>query len=222
LSGAIPSLNFETIHQHKDGKLIPVDVFLQYIAPPGEPGRFVAIVRDITERKKLERMKNEFISTVSHELRTPLTSIRGSLGLIAGGAVGAVPDQAKAMIDIACNNSDRLVRLINDILDVEKIESGKMTFRIEPVDLVALVEQAIEANSAYAEQHQVRYALVEQLPGVRVDVDADRLTQVMTNLLSNAVKFSPAGGQVDVAVHMIKGYVRVSITDRGPGMPEEF
>ena len=211
----------EVAGRRKDGSEFPMELAVSEIAL-ADTRIFTGIVRDITERKKLDRMKNEFISTVSHELRTPLTSIRGALGLIAGGAVGAIPEQAMAMIDIACNNSDRLVRLINDILDVEKIESGKMTFRIEAVDLVALLEQAIEANHAYAEQHQVDFALVERLPDVRVDADADRLTQVVTNLLSNAAKFSPAGGQIDVAVHRVKGYVRVSITDHGPGIPEEF
>jgi DNA-binding response OmpR family regulator len=183
---------------------------------------FTGIVRDITERKKLERMKNEFISTVSHELRTPLTSIRGSLGLIAGGAVGPVPEKAKALIDIACNNSDRLVRLINDILDVEKIESGKMTFRIEAVDIMALVDQAIEANRAFGQQFGVNYAVVERLSGVSVDADADRLTQVVTNLLSNAAKFSPANGQVDIALRLINDHVRISVTDHGAGIPEAF
>jgi PAS domain S-box-containing protein len=211
----------EVTGRRKNGSVFPMELAVSEI-PLANTRIFTGIARDITERKKLERMKNEFISTVSHELRTPLTSIRGSLGLIAGGAVGAVPEQARALIDIACNNSDRLVRLINDILDVEKIESGKMSFRIETVDIMALVDQAIEATRAFGQQYGVRYAVIERLPGVSVDADADRLTQVVTNLLSNAAKFSPANGQVDIALRLINDHVRISVTDRGAGIPEAF
>ena len=211
----------ESVGLHRRGNSFPIEFAVNDLNIHGRH-LFTAIVRDITERKNLERMKNEFISTVSHELRTPLTSIRGSLGLIAGGAVGAMPEQAKELIDIACNNSDRLVRLINDILDVEKIESGKMTFRTEPVDLVALINEAMSANSAYAAQHSVTFALVEQVPDARVDADPDRLTQVITNLLSNATKFSPPDRRVDVAIRRLKTAIRVQVTDYGPGIPEEF
>ncbi|MEB3338357.1 MAG: PAS domain S-box protein, partial [Leptolyngbyaceae bacterium] len=151
----------------------------------------LAIVRDITERKKIESMKNEFVSMVSHELRTPLTSVRGSLGLIIGGVAGEIPAQAKALIEIAHKNSERLVLLINDILDIEKIESGKMDFHLQPLDLIALVEQAITANQAYADQHGVKFVLQPTVLKAKVNADSDRLTQVLTNLLSNAAKFSP-------------------------------
>lgn len=176
---------------------------------------------EITERKKVERMKNEFVSTVSHELRTPLTSIRGSLGLIAGGVAGEVPPQVKAMIDIAYNNSERLVRLINDILDMEKIESGKMVFEMAPTSLMPLVEEAIAANQGYAEQYGVRF-LLKQSTDVKVNVDSDRLMQVLTNLLSNAAKFSPRGEVVELSVVAQDGKVRLSIADHGPGISEEF
>jgi PAS domain S-box-containing protein len=160
----------------------------------------LAIIRDISERKAADRLKNEFISTVSHELRTPLTSILGSLGLVKGGVAGDIPVQARAMLEIAHKNSERLVRLINDILDIEKIESGKMAFRIEPAEIMPLVEHAVEANGNYADQLGVSFVVREALPGAIVRVDSDRLAQVMTNLLSNAAKFSPRGGVVSVSV----------------------
>ncbi len=180
------------------------------------------LLRDITERKNTDRMKNEFISTVSHELRTPLTSIRGSLGLIAGGVTGPISPQAKTLVDIALNNSERLVRLINDILDIEKIESGKMAFEMKPQPLMPQVEVAIEANRAYGAQFGVTLCLVESLPDALVEVDSDRLTQVLTNLISNACKFSPVDGTVDLAVTRVPSGVRVSVTDHGPGISEEF
>lgn len=182
----------------------------------------LAIVRDIGERKKVERLKNEFVSTVSHELRTPLTSIRGSLGLLIGGVAGALPTEAQELIDIAYKNSERLIVLINDILDIEKIESGKMTFALKPVELMPLVEQAIAANRAYAEQFNVSLQLSETLPGVKVNVDSQRLIQVLTNLLSNAAKFSPPGETVEISVTRHDRGVRISVRDRGAGIPEEF
>lgn len=180
------------------------------------------IVRDITERKKVEQMKNEFVSVVSHELRTPLTSIRGSLGLLTGGVAGDLPDQAKALVDIAYKNSQRLILLINDILDIEKIESGKMDFNIQPIELMPLVEQVVEANRAYAEQFGVQFVVEQGSPDIKVNTDSDRLMQVMTNLLSNAAKFSPANSVVSIAVTRHNSMVRVSVIDRGFGIPEGF
>ncbi|MCF2971670.1 PAS domain S-box protein [Synechococcus sp. Nb3U1] len=186
--------------------------------------------RDITERKKVERLKNEFVSTVSHELRTPLTSIRGALGLIKGGASGELPPQVQSLVEIAFKNSERLVMLINDILDIEKIESGKMHFDIHPVELMALLQQAIEANRAYAAQFEVDLVLEPTLrsttgiplTAVQVNVDPNRLMQVMNNLLSNAAKFSPAGQTVRVWVEQVQEGIRVCVQDRGPGIPEAF
>ena len=188
-----------------------------------ESGLIYAVARDISEQRKVEQMKSDFISVVSHELRTPLTSIRGSLGLIAGGVVGEVSDKVRPLIDIAAKNSERLVRLINDILDVEKIESGQMSFRLIPQEMMPLVEQAVESNRAYGEQFDVGLRIVESAPGVRVRVDADRMQQVLANLLSNAAKFSPRGGTVEMRVtRRSHGGVRVLVTDHGKGMPPEF
>ena len=222
LSGHQSTASFETVHRHKSGRHVPVEIFLQYIAPAGERARFVAIVRDITERKKNERLKTEFISTVSHELRTPLTSIRGSLGLLAGGALGELPEKAKPMVEIAFKNSERLSRLINDILDIEKIASGKMRFDSMPQPLMPLVEQALIANRDYGEQYGVTFEISRKLERGAVNVDAERLHQVLANLLSNAAKFSPRGVAVQVAVEEHPGIYRISVIDRGAGIPEEF
>jgi PAS domain S-box-containing protein len=183
---------------------------------------YVGIGYDITERKKIERMKNEFISTVSHELRTPLTSIRGSLGLIAGGLAGQMPPQAKPLIEIAMNNCERLVRLINDILDIEKIESGKMDFRNKPLVLVPLIEQSLLANEAYGRQFGVSFTLTQDVADARIYSDPDRIIQVMTNLLSNAAKFSPEGSTVTVNLARTNGRLRVSVSDQGSGIPAAF
>jgi PAS domain S-box-containing protein len=182
----------------------------------------VVMIRDITERKHIERLKNEFVSVVSHELRTPLTSIAGSLGLINGGVAGELPARARPLIEIAYRNSERLTRLINDILDADKIESGRVAFNLKLVDLTRLVEEAIEANRPYAAQFGVRLALEEVLPGVQVRADPDRLIQVLTNLLSNAAKFSPPDQTVAVRVKRSGEAIRVKVTDQGPGIPEEF
>jgi PAS domain S-box-containing protein len=182
----------------------------------------VGVSRDITVRQEIDRLKSEFITTVSHELRTPLTSIRGSLGLLAGGAAGDISHSAMKMVDIAYKNSERLTRLVNDILDIERIEGGKLAFQITTLDLTGLVEQVIEANSGYGEQFGVTFVLTESIQGTRVQGDADRLTQVLTNLLSNAAKFSPAAGTVEVAVTRHEQLLRVSITDHGPGVPTAF
>ncbi len=183
---------------------------------------FYSLATDITELKRIDRLKTEFVSTVSHELRTPLTSIRGSLGLVAGGIAGKLPDAAMKLIDIAKNNCERLIRLINDILDIEKIESGKMQLDLQPMALKPLLVQAIAANEGYGLANKVSLALHCDDPALQVKAEADRLTQVVTNLLSNALKFSPAGGTVEVHVAKAGLGVRVEVRDHGPGIPEEF
>ncbi len=222
IDGERNALTFETIHLHRDGSKIPVEVFLQYLAGKDESSRFVAIVRDITERKRVERLKSEFISTVSHELRTPLTSITGALGLVAGGATGAIPITAKPLIDIALQNSQRLTLLINDLLDMEKIADGKMRFDFQVHILAPLVSQAVEANLSYATQFRVKVNVVDHSNAVRVQIDPQRLTQIVANFLSNAIKFSPQESTVEIGIEQLKEWVRVSIRDHGPGIPIEF
>ncbi len=178
--------------------------------------------RDISERKVVERMKSEFVSVVSHELRTPLTSIRGALGLLDGGVVGELPPQAGTMITIALKNSERLIRLINDILDIEKIEAGHMAFQMQPVELSQLVDAAVEANRAYAVALKVRLEVASPLPELWVQADQDRLMQVLSNLISNAAKFSAADETVQIRLEAYGGWARVWVHDHGPGIPPEF
>jgi PAS domain S-box-containing protein len=215
----------EWTYIRKDGGRLPV--MLSVTAVKDEHGvltGYLGIAYDLTERKKIEQMKNEFISTVSHELRTPLTSIRGSLGLLAAGSIGAIPQAAHVLLDIANNNCERLVRLINDILDIEKIESGNMPLNTVTQPILPLAQQAIESTEAYAAQHGVRFLLQ---PGAGsgnayVMVDADRIIQVMVNLLSNAAKFSPEGADVKVILAQTPGWVRMAVIDQGPGIGEQF
>ncbi len=188
----------------------------------GRATRVAGTNLDITERKEMERLKNEFIATVSHELRTPLTAVVGALGLLRQEAVGKLPASAAMFLTMAQQNSDRLATLINDILDIEKIESGSLEFRLAPVAVGPLLERAITLNAPYAAQFDVRLELQRPLPDVAVSGDADRLLQVMTNLLSNAAKFSPAGSAVAVSFTVRDAAVRIAVTDRGPGVPEEF
>ncbi len=200
-----------------------------------EPGsvRLRGILLDINERKlteerlteernKVDRLKNEFVSVVSHELRTPLTSIRGSLGLVLGGVAGEVAPSQRKLLDIAHINSERLVRLINDLLDIDKIASGKMDLNLQWFDLQSIIEQAIEANQAYAGQLGVRLVLRHSLQGIKVKLDQDRLMQVMANLLSNAAKFSPKDAEVEVVMSRHADRVRVEVIDHGAGISPEF
>ena len=180
-------------------------------------------VLDISERKSIADMKNDFISTVSHELRTPLTSISGSLGLITAGMAGRIPSEAANLIQIAANNSDRLVRLINDILDIEKIESGKMEIEFFPIQSWQLVEMAVEANRGFAERFGISMEIVESELDARVLGGIDQLMQVFANLMSNAIKFSPLRGRIEIAARRRgDGWVRFSVRDFGQGIPEDF
>jgi len=170
----------------------------------------------------VSQMKSQFTSTVSHELRTPLTSIRGSLGLIASGVMGELQPEVSRLIGIASNNTERLLFLINDILDMEKIEAGKMNFVMGPVDLIVVLKQSIEANQPYGEQYHVRYLLQDGISGIIVNADTDRIMQVFSNLLSNAAKFSLEGSDVDINVSESNGMVRVEVKDYGAGIPLQF
>lgn len=213
----------EWTYIRKDGSRFPVMVSVtalwdEQLALTG----FLCIAYDLTERKKVENMKNEFISTVSHELRTPLTSIRGSLGLLSAGTVGAIPAAAKPLLDIANNNCERLVRMINDILDIEKIESGNMRFNTVTQCILPLAKQAIGATQAYAAQFQVKFELQPDAEDAYVAVDADQITQVIVNLLSNAAKYSPPGASVEVQLVRQSGFLRLSVIDHGEGIDDHF
>jgi PAS domain S-box-containing protein len=205
----------------KDGTKFPIELGINPI-PMRERLLVLAVIVDISERRRNDRLKDEFVSTVSHELRTPLTSIAGSLGLLAGGAAGPLAEPTMRLLKIAHKNSERLVRLINDILDIEKIESGKIVFDLKRVDVTSLVEQAVEANRGFAEGFGVRVRFDGSPTPVFVRADSDRLVQVVTNLLSNAVKFSPRGEEVTVAIAHDAQSVRILVCDRGPGIPDDF
>ena len=214
-------LGREVEGERKDGSLFPMDLSVSEVTRHGRP-MYVGMVRDITERKRMERMKSEFVSTVSHELRTPLTSISGALGLIVGGGLGELSAQAQQMVTIAYKNSQRLTHLINDLLDMEKIAAGKLHFDMKVQPLLPLVEQALESHRTYSAEQQVEILL--EIPSIDAEVwvDSQRLQQVLANLLSNAIKFSPHGGEVRLSVRRAPSGVRVAVIDKGPGISEAF
>ncbi len=214
---------FEAQVQRLDGRLAWISQSAQAVySREGELLYFESTVEDITERKRMDQMKKEFVSTVNHELRTPLTAIRGALGLIIGGAVGELPGQVKSLAEIAYRSVERLVALVNDILDIEKIEAGRMEFQMQPQQMLELVHQALEDNRTYATQYEVELQLDPGSTECWVMGDSHRLLQVLTNLLSNACKFSPPGSAVHIQVGRQAGQVRVAVRDQGTGIPEAF
>ncbi|MEZ5715143.1 MAG: ATP-binding protein [Paracoccaceae bacterium] len=172
-------------------------------------------------RKTLEayKVKSDFVSTVSHELRTPLTSIKGALDLINSGAMGAVPEGQAKLLDIAGRNSERLEQLINDVLDFQRMESDRGFRAFEPVAVDALLQEAVEANSGFADKHKVRLVLADCPVDAEVLGDERRLMQVLTNLISNAVKFSEPGGTVEVRAERLDENIRFQVRDTGIGIP---
>ena len=171
--------------------------------------------------ENLYNLQSQFVSVISHELRTPLTSIKGSLGLIEGGQVGEIPPQAQKLVKIANRNSARLVALINDLLDVQKFESGKMILDISPINITKLVKEAVEANTNYESAMNVTFKTSGLERAVYVNAGYNRLMQVMANILSNAVKFSKLGGAVEISLEDNASKVRISIKDYGEGIPED-
>ncbi|HEY9869273.1 MAG TPA: ATP-binding protein [Candidatus Obscuribacterales bacterium] len=204
-----------------DGKILPAELQLEDFSTQDGP-RVLAIVQDVTERHEVEKLKKEFVAMVSHELRTPLTSIRGSLGLLAAGKLGQLPDKALRAVTIAERNTVRLTSLINDILDLEKLEAGKMEMHFQDVLLKTVIDRSIESVKVFAEQSEI--ALQVQPDGISraIQADPDRLVQVLVNLLSNAVKFSPRGSAVTISVEESPGWATVVVLDRGRGIPEAF
>ena len=177
---------------------------------------------DISERIKLEQMKSEFVSTVSHELRTPLTSITGALGMVTAGSLGEVPAKVDQVLQIAYKNSQRLGLLINDLLDMEKLLAGKMTFDLQLHSLDGLIEQALKDNQSYADKLGISFQYLNKIGAVNIKVDSLRFAQVMSNLLSNAAKFSPKGESVEILLLQQNDQVRIEVKDKGPGVPDEF
>jgi PAS domain S-box-containing protein len=209
----------EDNYRRADGLSIPVEVTATPLVEDGRAIGAVVVFRDVTQRREVDRMKSEFVSMVSHELRTPLTAIRGSLGLIAGGALGDLSPSAAHMVDIALVSSERLSRLINQILDIERIESG-----MQPMDLAthrakALVKAAVGQVQVIAEEAGVRVS-VGRTEGL-IYADADRVVQTLLNLLGNAIKFSHPGGSVSVRSRPRGAFVEFAIRDDGRGIPED-
>ena len=183
---------------------------------------FLAVAKDLTERRAVERMKSEFVATVSHELRTPLAAILGSLALIHEGDVGEVSEAQKEFVAMAYENSMRLSRLIDDILDLSKIESGRVKQRPVEFQVDRFLQEAVELNDGYAQKYGASITLQDPMPQAMLFVDRNRLMQVVTNLLSNAVKFSPKGGTVALGATITAGWIRIFVKDDGPGVPEAF
>ena len=200
------------------GETFPCDLSL-FEFQTGTARHYAAHIVDVSDREEAEKMKRDFVATVSHELRTPLTSIRGSLGLLASGALGALSSEGLSLVTVAERNSVRLLNLINDILEFEKLDSGTIELDLQPVPIVRVLERSIEIISATAAQEHVTIDW-DACPG---DVLGDemRLQQVTVNLLSNAIKYSSRGAHVYVEAAREDGWIEVRVTDHGPGIAEE-
>ena len=188
----------------------------------GQAVRMLGIVHDVTDRIMLDKSKDEFISTVSHELRTPLTSIKGALALVTGGAVGELPEKIKEMVLIAHNNADQLINLVSDILDLEKLQSERMEFEYEDINVGALLTDGVNANLGYASKFRIEFNIQPQNLELGVYCDKNRILQVLANLLSNAAKFSPKHSAISVCASQVGDMVKISVADQGPGISQEF
>ncbi|HET7699992.1 MAG TPA: ATP-binding protein [Candidatus Limnocylindria bacterium] len=204
---------------HKDGRPIEVEWSATAIFDAGAVAGAVLSFRDIAERKAVERMKDEFVSVASHELRTPLTSIRGALGLIAGGVFGTLPAEADELVRTALRNAERLGRLVNDLLDLDRMRSGATELQRQEVDIAGIARQAVEVMRPMADAAGVGLEL--EMTSCVLPLDADRMLQTLTNLVSNAIKFSPAGGTITIRSERSESEVRVSVIDQGRGIPAE-
>jgi len=217
-NGRVPSTGEDSIYRANGGGF-PAEYFLNPILDMGRYSGSVLSFRDISQRYALDRLKDEFVSTVSHELRTPLTSIRGALGLLSSGILGDISDKATNLLRIALSNSDRLVRLINDILDLERAQSGREPLVFRPVQMADLVRQAMDGMQLMAESAGV--LLIHDKTQVEITADADRLLQVLTNLLSNAIKFSPPNSAVSIMLRPGSSGMTLSVIDQGRGIPSD-
>ncbi|MFZ6801257.1 ATP-binding protein [Undibacterium sp. Di24W] len=217
----LPCMIRESSILDQEGNNVAIEFRISATEQKGEI-ELIIVIRDINERKRLEQMQSEFVSIVSHELRTPLTSIIGSLKLIEGGVFGALPDSLGRMIRIALQNSQQLALIINDILDMDKLVAGKMSFKIEALPIMPLIEQAVESNLSFAKQHQVEIVVIDELTECTVMTDAMRLQQILSNLLSNAAKYSRAKSKIEIHLDQSMSHVKISVQDFGEGVPKEF
>ncbi|MDH5300794.1 MAG: ATP-binding protein [Gammaproteobacteria bacterium] len=206
--------------RHRDGRNFPVEISTSEIHLK-RGIIFSCIIVDISQRKEAERLKQEFIANVSHELRTPLTSIKGSIGLLASGAMASQPNEAAKLLDITSRNVERLSLLINDLLDFEKLDSGAMSYRLNTIDVWPLLQRAATDNLPFA-QNMARELVIEHSADLAVVADADRLLQIITNFISNAVKFSPQGSRVGLGIEQVDNQVKIYVRDQGPGISDPF
>jgi two-component system, OmpR family, sensor histidine kinase VicK len=222
-----------TLHRHspirvrdevfwrRDGTSIPVEYVACPLIDNGKVTGAVVAFQDVTERRRLDRMKDEFISTVSHELRTPLTSLRAALGLVAGGALAARPEKAEQMLEVAMGNCNRLVHLVNDILDFERIGSGNLRLDRAEVSAKELLRRATELQGSSAQQAGLRFR-IEAEP-INLWVDGERIVQTLSKLLGNAIKFSPPSGEICLRAHALsEDEALIEVQDQGQGIPPEM
>ena len=206
----------------KDGRTILCEWFnTPLVDENGEVIGIASLAQDVTERVRVDQMKRDFVSIVSHELRTPLTAIRGALGLILGGATGEAPEKMNELIKIADANTQRLLHIINDILDIDKIESGLLEYHFNDIPVMPLLEKAVTNNNSYAQQYDVKLKIAQSIQAC-INADSNRIMQVLDNLVSNAIKFSPKGGEVELCAARHNNNIRISVHDHGPGIPKDF
>jgi PAS domain S-box-containing protein len=211
---------FECTYVRKDGTRFPVSLSVTALrGGDNDLAGYLMIAADLSERRAIRKMKDEFVSVVSHELRTPLTSIKGALGLLAGGVTGALPPKAEEMAKIAHSNVERLSRLVDDILDLQRIESGRITMDKRPCDIADLINESAESVHLVAEGEGV--TIVTSHCPASISADRERMVQAFVNLLGNAIKFSPRGGRIEFAAERAGGTVLFIVKDEGRGIPRE-
>jgi PAS domain S-box-containing protein len=234
LNDKIRSYEMEKRYFHKQGHLIWVQLNVSLVRDRHkQPLYLISQIQDITARRTVERLKREFISVVSHELRTPLTAIRGSLGILATGALQQHPERAQRMIEIATIDTERLVRLVNEILDLERLESGRVTLTKEVCSAAMLMVRSVEVVRSIAQKENITLTIAPT--DAQVSGSADHLIQTLTNLLSNAIKFSPAGSTIELSANYIESQesaeknsldsttasVLFCVSDQGRGIPAD-
>jgi PAS domain S-box-containing protein len=210
-------VHLEDVFWRRDGSSFPCESLTAPLRRDGELVGAVSSFMDVRQRREIDRLKDEFASVVGHELRTPLTSIRASLGLLGGGVLGELPNEAGAIVETAIDNTDRLVRLINEILDLERLDAGPSAFEIKPRRLADLVRDAVAVVESMAGQGDV--VIDVEVGDELVHADQERVVQALVNLLGNAIKFSPRGERVAVTASRQDGDIVLSVSDRGRGVP---
>jgi PAS domain S-box-containing protein len=220
---AVQSKTAECLFIGKEQERLPVLMSVSAVNDAQQELRgYVIAAQDISEFVRIQQLKTDFVSTVSHELRTPLTSISGALKIVSTVLKSGLPPRAQELIEVAQRNTERLIFLINDLLDMQKIEAGQLGFSMGPFDLLEVVTQAVQAMQTYASEKNIEFRVWAKMSTQKAWGDPERIYQVLVNLLSNAVKFSPSGGQVEVSCHIADGLHSITVSDQGPGIPEQF